>query len=82
MVKKQVMKENTDDQDIYIYNFLETHIKYCENIQKINTSIDGIKKIRQPVFPETLSEYIAKSVYGLKYNKCVKFGNSCDFSMW
>jgi hypothetical protein len=78
MGKKSEMKDDTTDQDVYIYNFLEVHVKYCVSLMEINKKIDGIKKIRQPNFPETISEYIAKNLYSSKYNKCVKFGSSGD----
>ena len=78
MSNKKEMKDDTKDQDKYIYNFLEKHIEYCESLKIINNQISGIKKIRQPNFPEIISEYFAKIFYCEKYKKKVKFGSSGD----
>lgn len=78
MPKKDKMKDDTKDQDKYIYDFLEKHIEYCQSLKTINSKLNGIKKIRQPNFPETISEYIAKNFYGEKYKKNIKFGPSGD----
>ena len=41
MSSKKEMKNDTKDQDIYIYKFLEKHIEYCESIKIINSQISG-----------------------------------------
>jgi hypothetical protein len=70
--------DNNNINDIFIYELLENHINYCNAIEKISINIKGMKNIRQPNFPESLSEYIAKKCYSEKYNKCVIFGKSGD----
>ena len=72
------MDTYTNDQDVNVYNFFKAHIEYCEKIKIINEKINKIKKIRQPNFPEVISEYIAKKVYEKLYKKKVKFGKSGD----
>lgn len=62
----------------YIFEFLERHIQYCNSVNTINSKLLNVKRIRQPNFPEVISEYIAKIYYTQKYNKSVEFGETGD----
>jgi len=68
---------NNND-DIYIYDLLTKHIEYCNLIDNINKKIKNMKKIRQPNFPESISEYIVKKCYENKYIVDVNFGKIGD----
>lgn len=64
--------------DKYIFELLENHITYCKLIKNCNKEIKDIKKIRQPNFPESISEYIVKRFYENNINKNITFGKTGD----
>jgi len=64
---------NINDDFTYdiLNELLDAHITYITNIKKINSKlINKNKEIRNPNFPEAISENIVKFAYNYVYKKC------------